>query len=73
MPRRKTVVATGLSEPYNWQRAAYESPTGPDWLHEVKFDGGAGVRLFSKNGKDLTDRFPSIAATVLRLPATAGY
>ena len=43
-------------------------PTGPEWLHEVKFDGfriqlhkdGRDVRLFSRNGKDFTDRFPSI-------------
>ena len=55
-------------------------PTGPDWLHEVKFDGfriqlhkvGDEVRLFSRNGKDFTDRFPSIPAAVLRLPAERG-
>ena len=52
-------------------------PTGPEWLHEVKFDGfriqlhkaGDDVRLYSRNGKDFTDRFPSIAAAVLRLAA----
>jgi len=52
-------------------------PTGPDWLHEVKFDGfriqlqkaGDQVRLFSRNGKDFTDRYPSIATAVLRLGA----
>ena len=60
-------------------RLVKEPPTGPDWLHEVKFDGfrlqahklGDKVRLFSENGKDFTDRFQSIAAAVLRLPATA--
>jgi bifunctional non-homologous end joining protein LigD len=39
-------------------------PTSPDWLHEVKFDGfrsqphkaGTDIRLFSRNGKDFTDR-----------------
>ena len=59
-------------------RLVKEPSTGPDWLHEVKFDGfrlqshklGGKVRLFSKNGKDFTDRFPSIAGAVLlrRLP-----
>ena len=52
-------------------------PTGPEWLHEVKFDGfriqlhkaGDEVRLYSRNGKDFTDRFPSIAAAVRRLAA----
>jgi bifunctional non-homologous end joining protein LigD len=52
-------------------------PTGPDWLHEVKFDGfrmqihkdGGSVRLFSRHGRDFTERFPSIRDAVLRLPA----
>jgi bifunctional non-homologous end joining protein LigD len=43
----------------------------------VKFDGfriqlhklGDDVRLYSRNGKDFTDRFPSIAAAVHRLAA----
>ena len=50
-----------------------EPPAGPEWLHENKFDGfriqlhkrGRELRLFSPNGKDFTDRFPSIAAAVL--------
>jgi bifunctional non-homologous end joining protein LigD len=52
-------------------------PTGADWLHEVKFDGfriqlhkaGDQVRLFSRNGKDFTERYPSIVAAVLGLGA----
>jgi bifunctional non-homologous end joining protein LigD len=51
-------------------------PSGPEWLHEVKFDGfriqlhkwGDEVRLFSRNGKDFTDRFPTIAAAMFTLP-----
>ena len=51
-------------------------PTGPDWLHEVKFDGfrvqlhkcGRDVRVYSRNGKDFTDRYLLIPAAVLRLP-----
>jgi ATP-dependent DNA ligase len=35
-------------------------PAGPDWIHEVKYDGyrvrvvrdGASVRLFSRGGQD---------------------
>ena len=46
-------------------RLVKEPPTGPDWLHEVKFDGfrlqahklGDKVRLFSKNGREFTDHF----------------
>jgi ATP-dependent DNA ligase len=41
-------------------------PSGPDWLHEVKYDGyrlrierdGDRVRLFSRNGYDWTSRYP---------------
>jgi len=52
-------------------------PTGPEWLHEIKFDGFRlqihkvrdEVRLFSRNGKDFTDRYPSVVAAVLRLGA----
>jgi hypothetical protein len=47
--------------------------SGEAWLHEIKHDGfrviarkeGARVRLNSRPGNDLTDRFPLIA--VLRL------
>ncbi|HEX6993464.1 MAG TPA: DNA ligase D [Gammaproteobacteria bacterium] len=44
------------------------APSGDGWLHEIKFDGyrliarveGRGVRLFSRNGKDWTGRFPAL-------------
>jgi bifunctional non-homologous end joining protein LigD len=51
-------------------------PTGPDWIHEIKHDGfrvmakrdGKKVRLISRNGKDLTYRFPLVAQAVAALP-----
>ena len=44
-------------------------PSGPGWVHEVKFDGyrflahvsGVDVRLVTRNGNDWTDKFPTIA------------
>lgn len=53
-----------------------EPPTDVGWLHEVKFDGyraqlhkdGDEVALFSKNGKDFTARFKSIARAIALLP-----
>ena len=52
-------------------------PAGPEWLHEVKFDGwraqlhlaGDDVILFTRNGNDVTRRFRPIAAGVAALPA----
>ena len=51
-------------------------PDGPDWVHEIKWDGwrlqahkGAdGVKLYSRPGNDITARFPWIAADIGRLP-----
>jgi ATP-dependent DNA ligase len=47
---------------------APQPPTGGAWLHEIKHDGfrviarkdGDRVRLYSRPGNDLTDRFPLI-------------
>src|SRR5262245_457641 len=52
-------------------------PSGPLWLHEVKHDGfriiarkeGERVRLYSRPGDDLTNRFPLIVEAMARLPS----
>lgn len=44
-------------------------PVGPDWVHEVKWDGmrvlvdirGGQVRLTSRNGNDVTNAYPEVA------------
>jgi bifunctional non-homologous end joining protein LigD len=49
-------------------------PTGPDWLHEVKYDGyrlrlerdGERVRLITRNGHNWTDRYPWIVEAALK-------
>lgn len=54
-----------------------ETPRGPGWSHEVKFDGwrlqlhkvGTQVRLLSRHGHDLTSRFPTIASALAMLDA----
>jgi hypothetical protein len=51
-------------------------PAGPVWIHEIKHDGfrimarrdGSKARLISRNGHDLTYRFPLAAAAVAALP-----
>ena len=52
-----------------------EPPSGEDWIHELKFDGyrmqaliaGHQVRLITRNGKDWTDRYPSVAKALASL------
>ncbi len=53
------------------------APSGPGWLHEIKFDGyrmearldRGKVRLFTRREQDWTHRFESIAQAVAALPA----
>ena len=50
-------------------------PTGDAWLHEPKLDGwrlqavkrGKDVALYSRNGRDLADRYDIIAEAVQKL------
>jgi ATP-dependent DNA ligase len=54
---------------------ASKPPTGLGWIHEIKHDGfriiarkdRARVRLYSRPGNDLTDRFPLIVEALARL------
>jgi bifunctional non-homologous end joining protein LigD len=54
-----------------------EAPVGPQWIHEVKFDGsrmqlhkaGDRVVVFSRNGVDMIGRFAVSRDKVLSLPA----
>jgi ATP-dependent DNA ligase len=54
---------------------AAQPPSGPLWLHEIKHDGfrvigrkdGAQVRLYSRPGSNLTERFPLIVEALARL------
>ena len=54
---------------------APQPPSGEAWLHEIKHDGfrviarkdGERVKLYSRPGNDLTDRFPLIVEAVAKL------
>lgn len=56
-------------------------PKGKDWIHEVKYDGyrlmcrleDGEVRIFTRSGKDWTDRFGKIAAGIKRLKAKSAW
>ena len=55
-----------------------KAPNGPDWLHEIKFDGyrtearldNGDVRLLTRKEQNWTHRFPPVAEAVAALPAT---
>jgi ATP-dependent DNA ligase len=57
-------------------RPASEPPAGAGWIHEIKHDGfrilahrrGRSVRLITRNGHDLADRFPLAAEAIEALP-----
>ena len=52
-----------------------EAPTGDEWLHELKFDGyrllchvqRGHVRLWTRNQKDWTDKFPGVVKALKAL------
>jgi len=58
-----------------------EAPDGPEWLHEIKFDGyrmharleRGAVRLLTRTGLDWTHKYPAIAAAVLSIGARQAY
>ena len=81
--RRSNFIAGGLPQ---WIRPQLtelvdEAPNGPQWLHEIKFDGyrmharlGRGaVRLLTRTGLDWTHKYPAIAAAVSSLAARQAY
>jgi len=51
-------------------------PSGLGWIHEIKHDGfrilahrrGRSIRLTTRNGYDLADRFPLVEAAIEALP-----
>jgi bifunctional non-homologous end joining protein LigD len=56
-------------------------PTGPQWAYEIKHDGfrfiyrrdGERVRVYSRNGRDWTDRVPLIAQALAALARNAPF
>jgi bifunctional non-homologous end joining protein LigD len=67
----------GFIEPC-FPRLVLKPPTGPEWPHELKYDGWRvqalkskrGVRLFTRRGNDWTDRFGPIGEAIAQLPTT---
>ena len=55
--------------------SAPQAPSGEEWLHEIKHDGfrviarkeGTRVKLYTRQGNDLTGRFPLIVEALAKL------
>src|SRR6516165_10624962 len=81
--RRLNSIAGGLPQ---WIRPQLtelveEAPDGPQWLHEIKFDGyrmharfdRGAVRLLTRTGLDWTHKYRAIAAAVASLGVGQAY
>ena len=72
--------ATGVSRRASFvpvsRSLAREIPTGPEWIHELKWDGyrhiarreSGVVHLWSRTGRNWAKDFPLIGAAMARLP-----
>src|ERR1700719_2563998 len=82
MPRTSTALAALPS----WIRPQLtqlvkEAPDGPQWLHEIKYDGylmharldRGAVQLLTRTGLDWTHKYPTIAKAVAALDARQAY
>ena len=58
-----------------------QPPEGPEWLHEIKYDGyrmharldRGAVRLLTRTGLDWTHKYPAIASALASVPARQAY
>jgi bifunctional non-homologous end joining protein LigD len=74
MPSHSRALPAGFVTPC-LPSSVPQAPSGQEWLHEIKHDGfrvitrknGERVRLYSRPGNDLTDRFPLIVDALARL------
>lgn len=81
-PKVRMKKGTSLPEAVAPQLATLvsEPPQGDEWIFEIKLDGyriqasvaGGEARLITRNGKDWTAKFPSIAAAVADLKVESG-
>ena len=76
MLSRTHLPPSGFIEPC-LPSSAEQPPSGPGWIHEIKYDGfrlmarrdPVGIRLLTRNGHDWSPRYPAIVEAVNRLKA----
>lgn len=64
------------SQPFQHPKLVSRPPEGTAWVHQIKFDGyrmqanvgRAGVRIYTRNGFDWTDKLPALARDLAELP-----
>jgi ATP-dependent DNA ligase len=85
--KRSSREATSrISEPPRWIepqlcKLVEKAPSGPGWVHEVKFDGyrmaaridHGDVQLLTRSGLDWTEKYPETAAALAKLPVATAY
>lgn len=77
--RRSRAPGSPSLSPQLAQLAA-EAPSGADWVHEIKYDGyrilaertSRDVRLWTRNGKDWSQRYEAVAAALAHEAIPAG-
>jgi len=83
IPARRRV---GPTSPPTWikpqlAKLVEKAPDGPDWLHEIKFDGyrmharldASRAQILTRRGNDWTDKYPTIAKSIAVMPAQNAY
>src|SRR5499427_10467981 len=78
MPFRSHAFPAGFIAPC-LPTSASQPPSGEEWLHEIKHDGfriiarkdDKRVKLYSRPGNDLTERFPLIVEALARLRSSS--
>jgi bifunctional non-homologous end joining protein LigD len=71
----RSTLSRAASEPC-LPSPAENPPAGSNWIHEIKHDGyrlmarrdPAGIRLFTKNAHDWTDRYLSVISAANHIP-----
>jgi bifunctional non-homologous end joining protein LigD len=77
---RSRALPLGFVEPCQ-PSSAPKPPDGPDWLHEIKYDGfrllawrdDNRVRLYTRGGYNWVDRYPTIARAVAALKVNSCF
>ena len=76
-PRPAQTLAMPRFRPPQLATLSTTPPSGPEWLHEIKFDGyrvlaamaGGSAKLYTRSGLDWTEKFRGVAEAVAQLPA----